>query len=120
MDRTRAPESAPDRGQVVPLVAGLLVLLGATAMLLGLVAGVLVDRGRAQTAADAAALAAAAGTDRDAAALAAANGAELVAVHRDGAEVEVTVRIGRVRARARAVAALVLRPPPAADERSRG
>lgn len=109
-----------DRGQAVPLVAGLLVVLAGAALLLGLVTGVLVDRARAQTAADAAALAAAAGTDADAAALASANGAVLEAVTRDGDEVEVAVRVGRVRATARAAATLVLRPPPAPDDRAPG
>ena len=102
---------AADRGHAVPLVALVIVVGAAAALVLGLVAGVLVDRARAQTAADAAVLAAAAGSDADAAVLAAANGGTVESLVRVGTLVEVTVRVGRARATARADAVLVRRPP---------
>lgn len=68
------------------------------------VGGVAVDRGRAQTAADAAALAGLTGGRAAAIALASANGATLVGWSRDPArhEVIVTVRVGDTSATARA------------------
>ncbi len=83
-------------------MAGVLALV--VAMLFGLVAlGNLVgERTRAQTAADAAALAGAARGRAAAASLAAANDGELERYAADGAEVEVTVRVGDARATSRA------------------
>jgi Flp pilus assembly protein TadG len=86
----------------VPLLAGVLAVV--VTMLIGLVAlGNLVgDRTRAQTAADAAALAGAA-DGRDAAErVAGANGGEVEVYAARGAEVEVTVRVGEARATSRA------------------
>jgi hypothetical protein len=91
-----------DDGQAVPLLAGVLSVV--VAMLVGLVAlGNLVgDRTRAQTAADAAALAGAARGRPAAVAMASENHGELESfVARDG-QVEVTVRVGDARAIARA------------------
>ena len=102
---------AADRGQVVPLVALVLVVGAGAAIVLALVAGVLVDRARAQTAADAAVLAAAVGSDADASAVAAANGGSVESLRRDGSQVAITVRVGRARASARADVVLELRPP---------
>ena len=96
-----------DRGQLLPMVAllvamalGLAVLIVETARLVG-------ERAIAQTAADAAALAAVVdpGDGRGRAGeMAAANGAVLESFRQLGTSVEVTVRVGRERATARAVA----------------
>jgi hypothetical protein len=61
-----------------------------------------VDRARAQNAADAVALAGVAGGETAAGAIAAANDATLVAWSRSGYEVTVTVRVGERQATARA------------------
>jgi Flp pilus assembly protein TadG len=63
---------------------------------------VMAQRERAQTAADAAALAGVTGGRSASADLAVANGATLVSFERDGSTVTVIVRVGDVRARARA------------------
>lgn len=96
-----------EQGQVVPLIAVAMVVMAAVAVVIVAVGGVVADRAVARTAADAAALAAAAETDprrSDMAAerLATANGAKLVSIHRHGLQVEVEVRVGRASARARA------------------
>ena len=91
-----------DRGQALPLLAGALALV--VMLLIGLVAlgNTADDRARAQTAADAAALAGAA-DGRDAARSAAtANHAELESFSARGGEVEVVVRAGDSTATARA------------------
>lgn len=100
-----------DRGQILPLVVLLLVIAGASAWLVGEVAEVVVDRARARTAADAAALAAAVhrtdGPDRSRQAaidLARRNGGVLMGFRDVEGSVEVTVRVGRARATARATA----------------
>ncbi len=100
-----------DRGQVLPLVVLLLVIAGTSAWLVGEVAEVVVDRARARTAADAAALAAAVhrveGPDRSrqvAIDLARRNGGVLMGFRDVEGAVEVTVRVGRARATARATA----------------
>ncbi len=94
-----------DRGQATPLV-GLLVLLAAgVTVVLGHLGAVAVDRARAQTAADAVALAAAVDGPSVAAPLAAANGAVLEAVSTAPGEAVVRVRVGRATAAARARAA---------------
>ena len=97
-----------DRGQLLPLVAllvsmalGLAALIVETALLVG-------ERAMAQTAADAAALASVVDPGdgrRRAGEMAAANGAVLESFRQLGPSVEVTVRVGRARAIARAVAA---------------
>ena len=99
-----------DRGQVTPLVAVVMAMVAVLIVGLVAVGDVLADRAVARTAADAAALAAASGTDADAASIARDNGAALLSVHRLGAEVEVEVRVGRATARARAAATRVLDP----------
>jgi Flp pilus assembly protein TadG len=101
-----------DGGQVVPLVAVALLVLGAAAYGIVTVGGVLVERAVARTAADAAALELAATDDEQAAReVADANGAEVVAIRRVGASVEVEVRVGRVTARARASSSVAWVPP---------
>ena len=101
IDPCRRPSSA-ESGQAFPLV--LLVVALAVGLCLvvarsGAMAG---DRARARTAADAAALGAAAEGDEAARRLATANGATVVAIRRVGGEVEVVVRVGDVTAAARA------------------
>jgi len=100
-----------DRGQLLPLVIPLLVMAGAMAWLGGEVAEVVVDRARARTAADAAALVAAVrgvdGTDAArwaAMEMARANGGVLMGFRVEAGMVEVSVRVGRARAMARSVA----------------
>jgi len=90
------------RGQALPLLALVMVVAVAAAILVVRL-GVEVDhRARAQTAADAAALAGASGGRIEAEAIAARNGAEIESfVSRDG-EVEVIVRVADRRATARA------------------
>lgn len=93
---------ASERGQVLPIVAAVLVVAAAVALVVGQLGVAAVHRAQARTAADAAALAGAAEGEASARSLAAANGAELVSFARDGVVVEVVVRYGRARARATA------------------
>lgn len=100
-----------DSGQALPFVAVLVVvagLLGIGATHLGLAE---VARGRAQAAADAAALAGAAHDRAAAAELATADGASLVSFRRMGTDVVVTVELGGMQASSRARA---VRGPPLA------
>jgi Flp pilus assembly protein TadG len=101
----------PDRGQVVPLVAVVLLVVAGVAVAIVAVGGVLLDRASARTAADAAALAAAAADDAEAHDVAAANGAEVVEITRIGDQVEVEVSVGRATARARATVVREVVPP---------
>jgi uncharacterized membrane protein len=91
-----------DRGQSVLLVLVVVVLVALLAVGFVQAADVVLDRQRAQTAADAAALAGLQGGRSAAAQLAAANGAVLVSFAREGATVTVVVSVDEVRARARA------------------
>jgi hypothetical protein len=91
-----------ERGQVVPLVAILIVLVGVLCLALGHLGGSAAEVTRAHTAADAAALAGAADGEAAARSLAQANGARLVSYKVDGTEVEVVVAIRTSTARARA------------------
>lgn len=77
-------------------------LLGATTLALTPVLGDLLERQRARTAADAAALAGVSGGRGGATELARANGAVLIAWSESGDEVTVTVRVGDRTATARA------------------
>lgn len=96
------PHDRPDAGQALPLLAGALALV--VVLLLGLVAlgNLADDRARAQTAADAAALAGAAEGRAAAAEVAGANDGRLESYATSGAEVEVVVRVGDATATARA------------------
>jgi hypothetical protein len=91
-----------DAGQVLPLVALALVVAVAAVVVAGLVGQAVVFRARAQTAADAAALAGAAEGEPAARELAAANGARLVQFEVEGTDTQVEVRVGDIGARARA------------------
>ena len=83
------------------VLSAAMVLLGGTYGL-GVVHGVLQDQERAQTAADAAALAGALGDELSARAAAETNGARLLALTRPSGDVLVTVRVGFSEAKARA------------------
>lgn len=92
-----------ERAQVLPLVAVVVLLAGGLAVVLGRVAGAAVDRARARTAADAAALAGAAEGEESARAMAVANGGRLESFRTVGvSDVAVVVRVGDAVARARA------------------
>ena len=90
------------RGQVLPLVAVMVVLAGASCLVLGRVGGAAVARAQAVTAADAAALAGAAGGREAARTSAEANGARLVRYRELGFDTRVGVELGGARASARA------------------
>jgi hypothetical protein len=92
---------ASDRGQAIPMVAVALWLLVAVVLLLATLAGRILDDARAQSAADAAALAAAA--QREVAdAVARANDAVIVRRSWNGRRAEVIVSRSGARARAAA------------------
>jgi LAS superfamily LD-carboxypeptidase LdcB len=80
----------------------MVALCGVALLALVPMAGALVDRARARTAADAAALAGAAEGDQAARQVATANGAKLLEIERSGDEVVVQVRVGEVEAYAKA------------------
>ena len=91
-----------ERGRVVPLVVVMILLVGVALVGLARLGAALDDAAQARTAADAAALAGAVGGESAAAEMAAANGGNLESYIRRGAVVEVTVRVERSRATARA------------------
>lgn len=93
---------ADARGQIVPVMAIVLVLC--VAVLVGLVAlgGRATDRARARTAADAAALAGVSGGAAEAERVAADNGGTVQRSASEGGAFEVEVRVGDAVARARA------------------
>jgi hypothetical protein len=91
-----------DRGQAVPIVIGVVAVLGAMVVGIGRFAVDLRDAAQARTAADAAALAGVAGGPDAAREMASANGAALVSINEDGDDVIVVVSVGRARASARA------------------
>jgi D-alanyl-D-alanine carboxypeptidase/Putative Flp pilus-assembly TadE/G-like len=82
-----------EEGQVAPLLAGLLLVVVGSMVVLVTLAAAQVRRARARTAADAAALAAAAEGDAAGAALAAANGAQVLGIEWSGDDVEVRVAL---------------------------
>ena len=92
-----------DRGSMLVFVmlVGVALTAAVTLALMPVLVS-MVDRARAQNAADAAALAGVAGGEAAASAIAAANDATLVAWSRSGYEVTVTVRVGERQATARA------------------
>lgn len=100
------PKRRNCRGQATPLVAITLLLAALLLVPMALLARATVDRSRAQSAADAAALAGAAAPlgsgETSARSIAAANGARLLAYEASGTDVEVTVVVGDRRATARA------------------
>lgn len=91
-----------ESGQVLPLVALLFVAVAGAAVLVVRLGGLAADRAQASTAADAAALAAAA-EGRDAAdRLAAANGGRVLSFEVHGDDTQVRVTVGQASATARA------------------
>lgn len=94
-----------ERGSVTPLLALLVVAVGGLCLGLGRLGAAANSAARAQTAADAAALAGAADGLDAARRLAAANGAEVVELQSedDGSAVQVVVRVRGLEAVARAV-----------------
>jgi D-alanyl-D-alanine dipeptidase len=103
-DRTRAG-AVDERGQVAPLLALFAVAIGLACLGLGRFGAGAADRARAQTAADAAALAGAAGGEAEARALAAANGGAVRSFEAAAGDVRVRVDVRGATASARARAA---------------
>jgi hypothetical protein len=91
-----------ERGQVLPLVAVVVVVAGLACVALGRLGGVAVARAQATTAADAAALAGAAAGKEAAHRAAGRNGGRLASYEELGADTRVEVELGGVRATARA------------------
>ena len=89
-------------GQVMPLVAVAIVLVGGIALVIGHIGGMLVAHAQARAAADAAALAGALEGPAAAAEAAAANGATLLEIEVDDTDTEVKVQVGDAIALARA------------------
>lgn len=96
--------SATERGQVLPLMAIVLVVTVGILMVAVRVSELLTASARARTAADAAALAGAASGEAEARAVARANDGELLRFDRTGQVVEVVVRVGAATHEARAEA----------------
>lgn len=94
--------SNQDRGQAVVLLLAAVAMAALSVVATAAFSRRLVDRGRAQTAADAAALAGLRGGRAGAAELAGRNGADLVGFEQHGDLVTVVVAVGGERARARA------------------
>ncbi len=94
--------SSNDRGQAVVLLLAVVVLAALSFVGVGMFAVRIVDRGRAQTAADAAVLAGTTGGRSAAGRLAASNGAVLLAYTEVGDVVTVVVEVDGERATARA------------------
>jgi hypothetical protein len=91
-----------ERGQVLPLVALLVVALAGAAVFTVHLGALAAQRARASASADAAALAGAAEGRSGAERLARANGGRLAAYRKDGDDTEVRVTFGRAGATARA------------------
>jgi len=91
-----------EAGQIMPLVALMIVVMGVGCLALGRIGGAAVARAQAVTAADAAALAGAADTREAATSAARWNGARLVSYEDLGTDVRTTVELGGARATARA------------------
>jgi uncharacterized membrane protein len=100
--RRRGPGPHRDRGQVSPLVAVVVMGAAVAVLVIAHLGGVVVDRTRARNAADAAALAGATDGRSAAEEVARANGAVLEGWRQIDGATEVTVRVGRARATARA------------------
>ena len=98
-------------GQATPLVALLFAVVAGAVLLLTQLGAVAADRAHARTAADAAALAGAAGGEPAARSVAVANHATLESFAPQGDEVEVTVRVDDARATARARRRWVTKQP---------
>ncbi len=91
-----------DRGQAVVLLLAVVVMAALSVIAVGDFAARVVDRGRAQTAADAAALAATRGGRSAAERLATSNGGRLISFSESAGAVVVVVEVAGERAAARA------------------
>ena len=91
-----------DGGQAMPLAIAAIVVAGLLTIAVGSMAGDVVDAARAQTAADAAALASIGGGRAAASSLAVEHGGTVVAWSQQGSVITVSVRIGDAVAVARA------------------
>ena len=91
-----------DRGQAVVLLLAVVVIAALSVVAVGLFSERVIDRGRAQTAADAAALAATIGGRSAAQRLASSNGGRLISYSESGDVVFVVVEVAGERAIARA------------------
>ncbi|HEX2064397.1 MAG TPA: pilus assembly protein TadG-related protein [Acidimicrobiales bacterium] len=102
-----------DGGQILPLMAVVIVLAGLACLVTGRIGAAAVSRARAVTAADSAALAGAAAGLEAARSAAESNGARLVDYRQLGTDtrVEVEVNEARATARARATDDPVAAPP---------
>lgn len=100
------------RGQATPLWAIVLLLAALLLVPMGVLARATIERSRAQSAADAAALAGALDGEDEARAIARLNGARVERYHRQGDIVEVVVVVGGRRATARALREDVPADPP--------
>lgn len=98
--RSGAPVS--ERGSALPLMVVAVVLAGTLALFVGRMGGAAGDRARAQTAADASALAGAAEGEDAARALASANGARVLSYVQQGLDTRVVVELGRAQASGKA------------------
>jgi outer membrane lipoprotein SlyB len=100
------------RGQATPLWAVVLLLAALLLVPMGLVARATIERSKAQSAADAAALAGALDGEDEARTVARLNGARVERYHQEGDTVEVVVVVGDRRATARALREEVPLSPP--------
>ncbi|MDQ1397372.1 MAG: hypothetical protein QOG64_2631 [Acidimicrobiaceae bacterium] len=91
-----------ERGQILPLMAAIVVVCGLAALGLGRLGGRAVERARAQAAADAGALAGAVGGSGEASRAVEANGGRVVEYRSDGSRVSIRVEVGGATARATA------------------
>lgn len=91
-----------DHGQAVILLLAVVMMAALAVVAVGAFSGRIIDRGRAQTAADAAALAATSGGRPAAVRLAAANGGTVIGYTEAGDAVTVVVEVEGERATARA------------------
>ncbi|MGZ4699845.1 MAG: pilus assembly protein TadG-related protein [Ilumatobacteraceae bacterium] len=91
-----------DRGQAVVLLLAVVVMAALSVIAIGRLGSRVIDRGRAQTAADAAALAATSGGQPAAERLASRNGGRLISYEVSGDSVVVVVDVAGERAVARA------------------
>lgn len=98
----RQRDAGADRGSAAIVVMGVVALVAVVVMAIGRLGQVLDDAARAQTAADAAALAAVHGGRPQADELAASNGAIVTRFEQLGHDVVVEVRVGSATATARA------------------
>jgi hypothetical protein len=99
---SKSSGSREQRGQVLPLLALVMVVAGVATWWVGRIGAIVADRAEASAQADAAALAGAGGGERAARQVAGRNGGAIVTYESAGPDVRVRVRVGRASASARA------------------